>query len=287
VTDSNSAPRQPTPAWNVWLLWAVLASLTGAIYAQAIPDLVAEWWNEPAASYGLLVPPLAGYIVYLQKRTIFGIPAQPDLRGLAFVLLACLTFLFGRVAAEFFLVRISFVFLLAALVWTFWGLQRLKALAFPLLLLATSVPLPALVYNSVSAPLQLFASFLATNLAQALGVTVYRDGNIIQLANTTLGVAEACSGLQSLLALAVASLLLGFLMNGGIWRRALLFALSLPLAIAVNIVRVTGTALLADWRPELAEGFYHFFSGWLVFLVGYGGLYLISRLFSRPVQSTK
>lgn len=118
--------------------------------------------------------------------------------------------------------------------------------------------------------MQLFASRVATDLAQALGVTVFRDGNIIHLAQISLGVAEACSGLSSLSAMVVASLLLGFLAEASIPGRILLLVLSVPLAIAVNVLRVSGTAVLADYQTEFALGFYHAFSGWLVFLVGLG-----------------
>jgi exosortase len=182
-------------------------------------------------------------------------------------------YLLGKLGAEFFLPRISFVILLAGLVWTFWGYKRLRTLTFPLLLLATMVPLPVIFYNAVAAPLQLFASDVATNLAQVLGVAVYRDGNIIHLANISLGVEEACSGLNSLSALMVASLLLGYLVCRKVSARVALFALSIPLSIAVNVLRVTGTAIIADYREEFAMGFYHSFSGWLVFIGGFAILY--------------
>jgi exosortase len=129
--------------------------------------------------------------------------------------------------------------------------------------------------------LQLLASRIATDLAQAIGVSIFRDGTIIHLANTSLGVEEACSGLHSLPALMVGSLLLGFLANATMTGRILLLLISIPLAIAVNVLRVTGTAILADFRPEFAEGFYHSFSGWLVFVGGFGALWLIGQLFFK------
>ena len=141
-----------------------------------------------------------------------------------------------------------------------------------------------LVYNALASPLQLFASQVATDLAQTLGVTVYRDGNIIHLAQISLGVAEACSGLSSLSAMVVASLLLGFLAAASVPGRILLLVLSVPLAIAVNVLRVTGTAVLADYQTEFALGFYHAFSGWLVFLVGLGALWGLSKVLFRVVR---
>jgi exosortase len=268
------------PAWDAvsWIQAAAVAVLVAVLYAEVLTDLASEWWTEEAASYGMLIPPFALYIAYLRRGITFSTPARADFRGMWLVLAACFLLLLGKLAAEFYLARISFVFLLAGLAWTFWGYGRFRTLAFPFILLGTMVPLPALVYNALAAPLQLFASSVATGLAQMLGTSVYRDGNIIHLANASLGVAEACSGLHSLSALVVASLLLGFLAEASVTGRVLLLVLSVPLAIAVNVLRVTGTALLADYRLDLAMGFYHSFSGWLVFVLGFGALYLIGKI---------
>jgi exosortase len=264
-----------------WIRIAIISVITAALYTAIIADLAVEWWTVDMSSYGMLVPPITLYMVYLRRSSILAIPAQWDARGHWLTTLACLVLLGGKLSAEFFLARISFVLLLAGLTWTFWGWRRFQTLTFPFILLGTMVPLPSIVYNALAAPLQLFASNVATNLAQMLGVSIYRDGNIIHLAGTSLGVAEACSGLNSLSALVVGSLLLGFLEDASVLGRVLLFLLSVPLAIAVNVLRVTGTALLADYHMEFAMGFYHLLSGWLVFVVGFGLLWLTGKLVAR------
>ena len=285
--ETATAVEARTARWEIngsvmtWFMIAAITGLTAVLFTDVLLDLASEWWTQPEASYGMLVPPTALYIAYLQRRTTFALPAEVSIKGLWLVGLGCLILLTGRLAGEFFLARISFVFVLAGLVWTFWGGSRLRTLAFPFVLLATMVPLPVIVYNTVAAPLQLFASRIATDLAQTLGVSVFRDGNIIHLATTSLGVEEACSGLHSLPALVVGSLLLGFLADATILGRVLLLLISVPLAIAVNVLRVTGTALLADYQPEFAMGFYHLFSGWLVFVLGFGALWLIGQLFFK------
>jgi len=263
-----------------------LVGLSTVLFAAVAVDLASEWWTVDSASYGMLIPPTALYIAYLRRHITLGVPAKSDLRGLWLLALGCVVLVLGKLAAEFFLMRISLVVVLAGLTWTFWGLERLKTLAFPFVLLLTMVPLPTLVYNALAAPLQLFASRIATDLAQAMGVSAFRDGNVIQLANTSLGVEEACSGLHSLSALMVASLLLGHLENGTVPKRILLFLLSIPFAIAVNVLRVTGTALLADYKVELAMGFYHSFSGWLVFVAGFGVLWFAGKLLFRAAPAT-
>jgi exosortase len=256
----------------------LMTALIGVLYRFVLADLAKDWWNEPALSYGMLIPPLAAYIAWLRRDLTLAAGAFPTSKGLFLVAFGCVMFLLGKLGVEFFLMRISFVVLLAGLTWTFWGMQRLQTLAFPFVLLATMVPLPGTVYNSVSAPLQLFASDLSSRLAQGIGISIYRDGNIIQLASTSLGVAEACSGLNSLSALMVASLLLGYLVCSRLPTKIALFLLAIPLAIAVNILRIAGTAVLADYNQEFAMGFYHSFSGWLVFVAGFGVLYGCAKL---------
>jgi exosortase len=263
---------------------AVIAGLAALLYWDVLPEMAVQWWVDEGNSHGLLIVPLVVYIVWRQRSGILSVPASADRRGLLLSLLACAVYVVGRLAAEFFLTRISFVILLTGLVWTFWGMARLRKLAFPLLLLATMVPLPTIVFNQLAAPLQLLASRFATETAQLLGVAVFREGNIIHLADTTLGVAEACSGLRSISSLVIASLLLGYLDLDCLWARILLFALAIPAAIMTNVFRVAGTALLSDVNPELGTGFYHTFSGWLVFVAGLGILFAATKLLKRLSQ---
>jgi exosortase len=130
----------------------------------------------------------------------------------------------------------------------------------------------------VAVPLQLLASQAATWTVQAFGGSIYRDGNVLELPNVTLGVAEACSGLHSLASMVVASILLAYIECDRTLVRVILILLSVPLAIFVNVVRVTGTAFLAGFNADYATGFYHSFSGWLVFIAGFGGLWIIAKL---------
>jgi exosortase len=285
VTEARATRQPRLDRWQ-WIKIASVVALLAALYAQIVPDLASEWWTESESSYGMLIPPIALYIAYSRRHTTLAIPCQSDLRGLWVVALGCLIFLLGSLSAEFFLARISLVVLIAGLTWTFWGSARFRTLAFPFVLLATMVPLPAIVYNTLAAPLQLFASVLATDLAQAVGVSVYRDGNIIHLAQVSLGVAEACSGLHSLSAMVVTSLLLGFVHGSSLAARILLLFISVPLAIAINVLRVTGTAVLADYQVDFALGFYHSFTGWLVFMLGFGGLWLIGKVLRKDSGGT-
>jgi exosortase len=261
---------------------AVITGLFIALYLGTVQSLIADWWSE--SSHGLLVPPLVGYIVWLRRRHIQSIAAESDRRGLILLATGCVLFLLGQLASEFFVARVSLVVMLGGFVWTFWGVARLKALALPLLLLFTMIPIPLLIYNAAAVPLQLLASYVATNVAQLAGVVVFREGNVIHLAQVSLGVAEACSGLRSLGSLVVMGLLVGFIQCKCLLSRGLLVALAIPIAISVNVLRVCGTAILADYNYKLAMGFYHIFSGWLVFLAGMALMFGASKLIYRWID---
>ena len=255
----------------------VLGGLLLLLYADVVPSMIARWWEDEGYSHGFLVAPLAAWLAWRQRAAVAAVAGKPDSRGLFAVFIAAASYVVGKLGAEFFLTRMSLIVLLAGLIWTFWGWERLKRLAFPLLLLASTVPLPVLVYNRLAGPLQLFASAASAEVAQGLGISVYRDGNIIHLATTTLGVAEACSGLRSASSLAVAALLLCYLELRRPGTRAVLFLMALPVAVLFNVLRVAGTAVLSERDPSIGSGFYHGFSGWLIFLCGFALLWLMGR----------
>jgi len=273
VTTAELGQKSPLAAVGgnsrfLWLKVTLVAGLVVALYFRVLPGMALDWWNDPGSSHGMLIPPFALYLAWMRRSLTLAEPAVPDARGIWLTLLACLMLIVGILGAEFFLTRASFVVLLAGLIWTFWGPGRFRTLLFPLVLLLTMIPLPQIIYNLLAAPLQLFASEVATEL----------DGNVIHLAGISLGVAEACSGLRSLSSLVTASLLVGFLQCTRIRTRILIVALSVPVAIGMNVVRVAGTALIAEHNQEYALGYYHSFSGWLVFLVGFGIVALAAKI---------
>jgi len=281
ASQTDTPSRSTTSLAATVLATATLVALLVLLFSYVLSDLAHDWWTEPELSQGMLIPPLAALTVWAERKRLMLVPAATDPFGLVLLAFGCGIYLLGRLASEFFLMRLSFVVVLTGLIWTFWGRRRLRQLTFPILLLTTMIPLPAVVYNTLAAPLQLFASEFATAVAQALGVSAFRDGNIIQLANISLGVAEACSGLSCLSALLIGSLLLGYLLDLGTSGRILLVVLAVPLAILVNVVRVAGTALLADYNERLALGFYHAFSGWLVFVGGSLALYVLASVIRK------
>jgi exosortase len=255
------------------LLPIPLAILLFAVFGKALAELFHDWVNAPEHSQGLAIVPAAMLVAWLRRRAVKALPKACDLRGLALGAAGCALHLFSRLASALYLSQLAFVLVVAGLIWTFWGAARLRRLALPLLLLTTAIPLPSLVYVSLSMPLQVLASKAACWVADAGGIAIYREGNIIHLAGMSVGVWEACSGLNSLAALIAGGVLLGALLCRLALTRMLVCISAVPIAVAANIARVTGTALLSDWHPAYAMGFYHAFSGWLVFVLGGTGLY--------------
>ena len=272
--------KNPWSLRNAHLAWgAVLVSvLIMAVYFRVLAKLVIDWWEIPDFSHGFLVPIFAGYLVWAKRVTLFKTKISPTWSGVVVVALGLLVLLLGVYGAELFLSRISLVILLAGLVLSFGGWELLKELRFPLLVLILAIPIPAIIFNEITFPLQILASKLASALLPIFGVPVLREGNIIQLSVMKLEVAEACSGIRSLVSLFTLAIFYGYFLEKSPLRRAILAAASIPIAIAANAVRIFGTGLCVQyWDPDKAMGFFHEFSGWVIFLVSLGCLFLVQR----------
>jgi exosortase len=266
----------------------VLGSLTVWLYAPVLVPMMRQWYADPNYSHGMLIPLLAGYFVWERRHRLMGLTPRPSWVGLALLLCGFLLLLVGQVGAELFLQRISLLVVCAGLIRFVAGRDALAVLTFPIAFLIFMIPLPAIVLNAVAFPLQLFAAQVATTCLVALDVPVLREGNVISLASTTLEVAEACSGIRSLMSLLALGTVYAYFTEQVMWKRWVIVIAAVPVAIAANAFRVAGTGVLAHYLgEEAAQGFYHDFSGWLVFVVafllllGIGALLRPTRM--RPV----
>ena len=258
---------------------ALLALSLAWLYAAALKGLVAEWLSSADASYGVVLAAVALAVVW-RRRAAFALgPPAPGAAdpGAAVLLAGLVLYLIGQLGADVFVTRVSFVLVLTGLLWFLFGARAVRALAAPLVFLLIAIPLPALVVNAVTLPLQLVASRFGEATLSAAGVAVFRDGNLLELPSTTLEVAEACSGLRSIVSLAVIGGLLAWTERG--WpRRALLVAATLPIAIVMNGLRIAATGLACEaWGAGAASGPWHTFSGWVTFLVAVFALVALQR----------
>jgi exosortase len=271
-------PRQFSQA--IWL-FAILV----IFYLPILVDLVKDWYADPNYSHGFLIIPIALFIFIKYHRNL-PIPERANLWGIAALLFGLSILILGSAAAEFFTVRVSFVVCIAGIGLALLGWVNFKQTWFVFFLLLFMIPIPGIIYYSATMPMQLLASKAAFGLLQLVGIPVTRAGNIINLPNYSLEVAEACSGLRSLVTLlALGAIYARFTLNG-VWRPILLFVITVPIAICANIFRIFITGVGAFLiSPKVAESFLHEMSGIMVFLVALAMIILVGKLFkwiARP-----
>jgi exosortase len=313
-------------------LWRILAIASALIfvYATVLVKLGHDWWADENYSHGLLIPFVIAYIVWSQRERFSGMAQKPaTIMGLASVLAALLALWAGTAGAELFMQRTSLALMLAGTVLYFWGFALLRLLVVPLFLLLLAIPIPAIVFNKIAFPLQLFASRCAVWAMMAFDIPVLRQGNVIELMprgaieTKKLEVVEACSGIRSLMTLVTLAVVfayfthsqggkhpgdenhgddskprnplnaaaraLSLLRNYAFWRSAAILLSAVPIAIFTNALRVSGTGVLAHYYgTKVADGFFHSFSGWVVYIVAFLMLFGVGWILDRakPASDT-
>lgn len=276
--EKESRGASSTP-WLVWFPYAAITILLAVIYYRVAIKLVYDWYTIPDYSHGFLVPFFALFLLWDKREILRNTPIRQSWRGIALVVFAIVVLILGVYGVDLFTARISFVFLLAGLIWTLFGSLMLRELRFPLLVLVLAIPFPTIIFNQVTFPLQLFASRIASDILPLLGVPVLLEGNVIQLPIMKLEVAEACSGIRSLMSLFTLAVFYGYFLERTTRRRWLLALAAIPIAVTANVFRIVGTGLCVQyWDPDKALGFFHEFSGWVMFVISLGCLYLVHRL---------
>lgn len=259
---------------------AVGGLLIGALLVLYLPflqKLVSDWGTNDDYSHGYFIPFLTIYFIYSRRDELKGLSLTPNNFGLAVILAGLVQLIIAKIGSEYFLQRTSFIMVLLGLVLFFLGWRHLKRLIVPIGYLIFMVPLPAIIWNKIAFPMQLFASFLTEKVVYSFGIPIYREGNVLHLAQTTLEVVAACSGLRSLVTMFALSGALALLSSLSVKKKFILFISALPIAIFANICRLTFTALLATrMGAEAAQGFLHEFSGILVFMIGTGLLIAVN-----------
>jgi exosortase len=278
----SERPIVGTPATELarpsWWKAAIIVALLLWLYMPTLAHLVGQWWNDPNFSHGFFVPLFSAFVIWQERNRLRTLSPRPSWSGLLFLGFGLCVLILGQMGAELFLSRLSLLIVLAGLIVLFLGWNFFRALLFPWAFLLLMIPVPAIVFNQITFPLQLLASKVASTTLPWMGVPVLREGNVIVLPAMALEVAEACSGIRSLLSLTTLAVIYGYLMERRVGVRVLLAVASVPIAVAANSLRIVGTGLLVQyWDPEKAEGFFHEFSGWLIFVVSLLMLYLLHR----------
>jgi exosortase len=267
--------RVGLPYWQM----AVLAGVSLWLYGPTLSRLVGQWWQDPNFSHGFFVPAFSAFVIWRERARLRSLRTRPSWWGMGGLALALCVLIIGQMGAELFLARLSLVLLLASLIVLFLGWDYLRALFFPSAFLLLMIPIPAILFNQITFPLQLLASKVAAAVLPLLGVPILREGNVINLPAMTLEVAEACSGIRSLMSLVTLAIIYGYLTERRVALRVVLALASVPIAVAANSVRIIGTGLLVQyWDPGKAEGYFHASWGWIIFVISLVMLHALHSL---------
>ncbi len=277
------APSTEAPVARPVISWQPMAWFGGLLllcYAPILYRMGVQWATDDNMGHGFFVPVVAGFIAWQRRGVLLATPRKSNGWGLVLVIFAALVALAGTLGAELFTARMGFVIALVGVILYIGGTSWIKALAFPLLLLPFMIPIPAIIYAVLTLKLQMLASQLGEVLITAMGIPVLRTGNTLQLPSQTLDIAEACSGIRSLMSLAFISLVYAYWVDKRVWMRWTLLAITIPIAIGANGVRVAVTGLLSEINTKLAQGAYHEAEGYIVFVVAMIALIVAHRVFS-------
>lgn len=274
AAGATPARRLPLPH----ILW--FAALLAICYWPVIGNMTHQWRVSDDMAHGLFVPPVAGYIAWERRAEWMAVPTRRCGWGLALIVWGAIQACLGALGAEIFTERVAMMLSFYGIFLYFAGWRVFRILLFPLMLLWFMLPVPGIVYKQITFPLQLLASRLAEGGMELAGYMVLREGNVLELAGRRLSVVEACNGIRALLSLSFFSLAYAHLSSGAGWMRWALLASAIPVAVAANAARVMATGILGEHDARLAEGFFHGFSGWVIFVFAIGSLIAIERLLS-------
>jgi exosortase D (VPLPA-CTERM-specific) len=274
-----SAVLRAVPLWQVGILAALLVWL----YWPTLVRLVHQWRTDDNTSHGFIVPLFSAFVIWQQRDRLARILTRPSWSGLAALVAGLGVLILGRMGAELFLERSSMLLVLAGVIILLIGWNFFRAVLFPWAFLLMMIPIPTIVLNQITFPLQLLASQVAATVLPVFGVPVLREGNVINLAAMPLEVAEACSGIRSLMSLVALAIIYGYLLEKRLWVRWLLALAAVPITVFANDVRIVGTGLLVQyWGPEAAEGYFHASWGLITFAISllmFYGLHSLIRFF--------
>lgn len=253
-----------------------------ATFSPIYPELVRDWLGHSDNSHAILVPFISLFFIWKRKNELQSTPFDGSAWGVIILGASLLAYIASYGGGLVFPARVAMVASLFGLVWFCFGIGFIRILAFPICFLLFMVPVPSSLLSFASMPLQLMATRISASLIGSCSIPVYREGNMLYFVETQLEVAEACSGIRSIVSLTMLSLVFCYLSREGWLRKVLLVAVAIPIAILANIVRVTGTGVLAHFYGDrVAKGFLHEFSGLVIFAFGFALLFAVFFLTNR------
>ncbi len=265
---------------------AILVLLWGVIFYPLYPELIRDWLGDSDNSHAFIVPLIALYFVWNRKKMLHSLPVATSAWGGVLLAASLFVYIVSSVGGIAFPARVAMVASLFGLVWFCLGNEYIQKLAFPISFLLFMIPVPNSLISMASLPLQLMATRISAQLISCLSIPVYREGNMLYFVQTQLEVAEACSGIRSIMSLTMISFIFCFLSRDGWLKKSILVVSALPIAIMANIFRVAGTGVLAHfYGDKVARGFLHEFSGIAIFAFGFTLLFCVFIVLNREVAN--
>jgi exosortase D (VPLPA-CTERM-specific) len=263
----NSGTVWKVPVSSV-LLAGLAAALSLWLFWDGLAPMWAAWMEDPVDGYGLLIPPIAAFLVWQRKDRLERDSFQGSWWGMAVVLLGGVLLLVGQLGTVFTVVQYAYLVTVYGLILAFTGLKPFRLLAGPLLILVFMVPFPEFLMANLSTKLQLLSSNLGVWFIRLFDISVFVEGNVIDMGGYKLQVAEACDGLRYLFPLMTLGFLMAYFYKGAAWKRIVVFLSSIPITVIMNSFRIGTIGIMVEhWGIAMAEGFLHDFQGWAVFMV--------------------
>lgn len=272
--------------WSVgifgWLLLAALAAIGIAIYYESLDHMVGWWSSREEYSHGFLIPVISLYLIWQRSDRLREEGMPGSWLGVGVSVVALFLFLLGELSTIYTVIQYGFVLFVIGVAWAFAGTAAFRIIAIPLLLLFFMVPFPNFIYNTLSAKLQLLSSEIGVAVIRLFGISVYLEGNVIDLGSYKLQVVEACNGLRYLFPLMTLGVIVGYFYHAALWKRLLIFVSTIPITILMNSFRIGVIGVMVEhWGQSMAEGFLHDFEGWVIFMACFGILFLEMWLLMR------
>ena len=269
-------------SWQIVTVALILIFSLVAIFWDAFGQMAGFWFNTPEYSHGILIPVISAFLIWQQRFQIQSLPDRGNWLGISVVALGLSLWLLGELATLYVVTQYSFIIVLAGLVLAYRGVQGLRLLGMPLLILVFMIPLPQFLYQGLSSQLQLWSSQLGVSFIRFCDISVHLEGNVIDLGAMQLQVVEACNGLRYLFPLMTVGFILAYFFKAAFWKRILIFLSAIPLTIGMNSLRIGIIGVMVEyWGPGMAEGFLHDFEGWAVFMVSFAVLLAEMALLAR------
>jgi len=261
----------PTVVWKESFVWWIsligVGAIVGFAFFDGLKELLRVWDTKEEYSYGYIIPAITAFLIWQRKDRLERMAFAGSWAGVALMFFGLCVFLLGDLSGLFLLVHYAFLLVVAGLALALTGWSGFRVIAVPLLLLAFMIPLPQFFLTEISAQLQLISSQIGVGFIRLFGISVFLEGNVIDLGAMKLQVVDACSGLRYLFPLMTLGFIAAYFFKGQFWKRAIIFLSTIPITIIMNSLRIGAIGVLVEyWGQSMAEGFLHDFEGWVIFM---------------------